>query len=233
MNGTIEPPRRIAPRAAHPSWRRFWMWMIPALVAAAAVFVIINRPATLRMIAVTGSGRPVIDGKIAPGPGEEAIGRRIRPGMHLQMPDSLSVDLLARDVVMIEVTPGTRVTVPQAPDRLFNRASACSLLAGEIRVKTGSRFHGVSLRVYTPDGVAVITGTLLSVQTDRNGTCVCVQEGTAHVGVTERDLRAVQPGYREAIARGGTPAILPIAPPHRDGLLDFERRLGDRIRPRR
>jgi len=233
VTGTIEPSAPPSARPAPATSRRWWWsWLIPATVVAAAVVIIVNRPVPLRVTAVNGSGGVVVGERVVRS-STDLVGRNIPAGSRLDVSDSTTIDLLASDVVLIEVTPGSRMTVPKAPGRLFSRAAACSLLAGEIRVKTGSRFHGVSLRVYTPDGMAEITGTLLSVQSDDNGTCVCVLEGTAHVGVTEADLQPVQPGYRKVMPRGGSPSIVAIAPPHRDGMVDFDRRVGDRISRRK
>jgi hypothetical protein len=50
--------------------------------------------------------------------------------------------------------------------------------------------------------------------------------------VNEADLQPVEPGYRRVMLRDGTKKILPIQEQHRDGVLDFNRRVGDRIERR-
>jgi hypothetical protein len=42
----------------------------------------------------------------------------------------------------------------------------------------------------------------------------------------------VAPGFRKVMLRDGTNKIIPIQPAHRDGVLEFNRRLGDRVGPR-
>jgi ferric-dicitrate binding protein FerR (iron transport regulator) len=73
--------------------------------------------------------------------------------------------------------------------------------------------------------MVVVTGTLLSVQCDTLGTCVCVLEGKARVGVDESDLEIVTPGLRKVMMRDGTKEIIPVKPMHRDGVLDFDDRV--------
>ncbi|HET6349497.1 MAG TPA: FecR domain-containing protein, partial [Candidatus Krumholzibacteria bacterium] len=159
----------------------------------------------------------------------DALQRALHPGATVVLPDSASIDLLSDRVVLMEVTAGTEVRLPRAPGRWFHRKSTCTLIAGELRIKTGEQFHGATMRVYTPEGLAEITGTMLSVQCDNGGTCVCVLEGTVQVGVDDADLKAVEPGYRRVMLRDGTKEIIPIKDMHRDGVLDFDRRVGDRI----
>jgi ferric-dicitrate binding protein FerR (iron transport regulator) len=230
--GELEDTGARAPRPASPRVKRWVAWTVPALIAAAVLALVLARPPAFQVIAVDGAGSARVDGQSVALADRDALSRAIHSGAMLVLPDSGSVDLLADHVVMVEVTPGTRATLPQPPGRLFQRAAACSLMAGEIRIKTGPRFHGAKLRVYTPDGMAEITGTMLSVQCDAGGTCVCVVEGTAHVGVDEADLQPVAPGFRKVMLRDGTNKIIPIQPAHRDGVLEFNRRLGDRVGPR-
>lgn len=219
--GVAEPaPRR----------RNRWLpWAVPALVAAVVAVLIMTRPPALHVVAVNGGGDARVNGRIVSLADRAALNQAIRSGATLELPDSASVDLLSNHVVLIEVTAGTRVTIPSPPGRLVQRAAACSLTAGEIRIKTGAGFRGSSLRVYTPEGMAEITGTMLSVQCDAGGTCVCVVEGTVHVGVDESDLKPVGAGYRRVMLRDGTNDIIPFKDMHRDGVIDFDRRVGDRV----
>ena len=141
----------------------------------------------------------------------------------------MRIDLLAKDVLLIEVTGGTEMSIPKMPGRWFGRAVACNLLNGEMRIKTGRDFPGRELTVFTPEGRVEITGTLLSIQRDETGTCVCVLEGVAHVGKNKNDMEAVEPGSRKVIHSDGTTEIIPVKPMHRDGVLDFDRRVGSQI----
>jgi hypothetical protein len=40
----------------------------------------------------------------------------------------------------------------------------------------------------------------------------------------------VEPGYRKVMMRDGTVEIIPVKPMHRDGVLDFDKRVGQHIR---
>jgi ferric-dicitrate binding protein FerR (iron transport regulator) len=115
------------------------------------------------------------------------------------------------------------------PGRWFSREVACSLFVGEIRIKTGRDFPGSRLLVYTPEGITEIAGTLLSIQRSQGGTCVCVLEGIARVGVDEDDMQVIRPGSRKVMYSDGTQEIISIEPTHRDGVLDFDKRVGERI----
>lgn len=209
----------------------WWRWLVP--VAAAAVLIIavmmLNRAPALRVSQVTGAGEVQIDGRAVSLGNMNVLTAGIRAGREIETPPDALIDLLAEDVVLFEITGGTRMSIPDMPGRWFGREVACSLFVGELRVKTGERFPGSTLVVYTPEGIVEIAGTLLSIQRDSGGTCVCVLEGTAHVGVDTDDLQPVEPGFRKIMLRDGTVDIIPVKPMHRDGVLDFDKRVGHQI----
>ncbi|UCH84183.1 MAG: FecR domain-containing protein [Candidatus Latescibacterota bacterium] len=225
-----EPAARPADRESFRP-RLFWLrWVAP--VAAAVVLlavVFLNSGPALRVAAVTGAGDIVIDGHAVPVGELDLLNERVKSGVAVQVPPDATLDLVAKDVALYELVGGTQVTLPSTPGRWFNRVVACSLFVGELRVKTGSDFVGAALRVHTPDGMVVVTGTLLSIQCDSGGTCVCVLEGSASVGVDESDLEPIEPGFRKIMLRDGTVDIVPVKPMHRDGVLEFDRRVGHRI----
>jgi len=209
-----------------------WLrWLVP--VAAAAVvlitFIMMNRPPALRIAQVTGRGEVLVNGRAIDVTDEVALSAALRAGAEIETPPGALIDVIAGNVVLFEVTGGTHMTIPPVPGRWFGSEAACSLLVGEIRLKTGKDFPGRTLTVYTPEGITEITGTLLSVQRGEGGTCVCVLEGVAHVGVDKADMQAVEPGYRKVMHSDGTEEIIPVLPLHRDGVLDFDKRVGNRI----
>lgn len=218
------PGRQPAPRGV------WWRWAVPVLAGVAAVAVVmLNRGPVPQVIAASGTGELRLDGRRVALADQDAWRASVRPGVEIETPRDAIVDILVDGVALYEVTGGTRMTIPRSPGRWFGRTVECSLFVGELRLKTGSDFKGAQLRVHTPDGLAEIVGTLVSVQCDANGTCVCVHEGTARVGVNETDLEPVEPGNRKIMMRDGTVDIIPVAPPHRDGLIDFNARVGKRI----
>jgi ferric-dicitrate binding protein FerR (iron transport regulator) len=225
-----EPPReeerpRPAPRSA------WWRWLTPVAVAAVLLITVVtfNRAPDLLVLQSTGQGNVRIGGQTIDMNDIDELTACIRAGAEVEAPPGALIDLLAEDVVLIEVTGGTRMSIPRMPGRWFGREVACSLYVGELRVKTGKDFPGSELVVYTPEGVVEVTGTLLSIQRDEGGTCVCVLEGIARVGVDEGDMQAVKPGYRKVMYGDGKTEIIPVKPMHRDGVLNFDKRVGDRI----
>jgi ferric-dicitrate binding protein FerR (iron transport regulator) len=125
-----------------------------------------------------------------------------------------------------ELVPGTRVTLPGVPGRWWRRTVVGSVLVGEFRFKSEPGFSGSQLTLHTPEGLVEITGTLLSIQCDDSGTCVCVLEGHVRVGVDRDDLELIEPGSRKVMLRNGEVKIVPVKPMHRDGVLEFADRIG-------
>lgn len=210
---------------------RWWHWAAPlaAMIAAVAVGFMLNRGPALEILDVAGSGDVLVNGQRIALNDMQTLRFEMRPGAVVEVPAGGRVDLRVPGVALYELMGGTRMTLPDVPGRWFERAVACSLGSGELRLKTGDRFTGSELRVDTPDGLVIVTGTLLSVQCDAQGTCVCVLEGAARVGVDTSDLETVTPGNRKIMLRDGTVEIVPVKPMHRDGVLDFDKRLGDQM----
>lgn len=208
-----------------------WRWMVPVTAAAVLLVAIItlNRAPTLQVLQVTGQGAVRVDGHPIELDDMSVLSESIHAEGEIETPPDVLIDLLAEDVLLLEVTGGTHLSIPKMPGRWFGRAVACSLRAGELRIKTGKRFPGSELLVFTPEGRVEISGTLLSIQRDSGGTCVCVLEGIAYVGINQNDMQPVEPGYRKVMLRDGTVEIIPVKPMHQDGVLDFDKRVGHQI----
>ena len=201
--------------------------------AAAAVLigaVMLNRGPGLQVLDSAGTGPVQVGGVSVPLSDQRELQSRIKFGVELEVPVRATIDLWAKDIAIYEVTGGTRMTLPASPGRWIGRSVECSVFVGEVRLRTGERFSGSELRFYTPDGIVEVSGTLLSVQCDTLGTCVCVLEGSARVGVDEDDLELVTPGHRKIMLRDGTKKIIPVKPMHRDGVLDFSERMEKRLK---
>jgi hypothetical protein len=209
----------------------WWRWLVPAAAAAVLVIVAVNqnRGPALRVARAMGLGEVLSGGERIALSDTEKLNDAIAAAGMLETPAGGTLDLLADDVVLLEVTAATRMTIPRTPGRWFGRAAACSLFAGEMRIKTGRNFQGAELAVFTPEGKVEITGTLLSIQRDEGGTCVCVLEGVARVGMDENDMESVEPGFRKVMFADGTAEIIPVKPMHRDGVLEFDRHMGRHI----
>jgi ferric-dicitrate binding protein FerR (iron transport regulator) len=226
-----EPERGASSRAPNRSPRpRRWGWLAPAAAGALALAILIlNRGPALRVVETTGAGFVNISGRDVALDDMDALNAGMKTGARIEVPSNATVDLMIKDVAMVELAGGTEVTLPTSPGRWFGRAMEADLFAGEIRLKTGVDFAGNALRVTTPEGVVEVTGTLLSVQCDASGTCVCVLKGVAHAGIDEGDMEPVPPGFRKIMLRNGTVGIVPIEATHRDGVVDFDKRVGGRM----
>jgi ferric-dicitrate binding protein FerR (iron transport regulator) len=213
--------------ASRPARRWRW-WAIPPAVAAGLVilFVWLNRAPSLEVLAVSGRGEIRIGDRSFSVSDRRGLEAAVRPGVEVAVPPGVGLDLRVAGIALYEIAGGTRLTLPDTPGRWIGRGLSARIHAGELRLKTGPGFAGCRLRVVTPEGLVEITGTLLSVQCDAGGTCVCVLSGTARVGVDESDLEPVKPGFRKIMLRDGTRKIIPVKPMHRDGVLDFDRRVG-------
>jgi hypothetical protein len=227
VSGEIEVTgRRGAPHRRSPVRRL----VVPlALAAAAVIAFMLLRPPRLRVLDVIGDGVVRVDGRAIPTQARDDLAQTLREGAVVEVGPDVTLDLIVPKGVVYELGPGTRMTIPQTPGRWSGRAVACSLSVGELRLRTGRGFNGAELTVHTPDGVVVVTGTLLSIAADAEGTCVCVLEGTAAVGVDVNDLERVTPGYRKVMLKSGEVSIVPVKPMHRDGVLEFDARIQGRV----
>jgi hypothetical protein len=212
-----------------------WRW-VGVAVAAGVLFVavaLLNRGPAWQVADATGAHTVLIDGRPYASDDRRGITHALRAEADIDVPADGRLDLEWPDVALFEVTGGTRITLPDRPGRWLGRAASCSVKVGEIRLLTGRDYPGTKLTIHTPNGMIVVTGTMLSVECGEWGTCVCVLEGTAEVGVNPDRLDPIGPGYRKVMYNDGTVEIIPVKAMHEEGLLDFERRMGARMdRPR-
>ena len=110
---------------------------------------------------------------------------------------------MAHGTIAVQVTGGSRATLPEAPGRWFGRNVTGRLERGELRITTGSRFAGAHLAIHTPETAVMVTGTTLAVIREDAGTCVCVLEGHVHVGPPAGVMEDVAPGRRRFVFNDG------------------------------
>jgi ferric-dicitrate binding protein FerR (iron transport regulator) len=154
----------------------------------------------------------------------DELARVATPGSLIETTDGGHFELIRPRFMIVEVTPGSRLTLPGAPNRWFGRTVSCRVEQGEVRFLSGPDFPGASLEVTTPDGRIEMTGTIIAVNIDDTGTCVCVMYGTAQVGTGPDDMEEIPSGMRKVLPRDAEPFIDEIKPMHRDGLLEFDAR---------
>jgi ferric-dicitrate binding protein FerR (iron transport regulator) len=207
-------------RAARP-WFRLG-FLVPAAAAAGLVIVLsLSRGPVLEVADVTGVGVVTVDGRPYETTDRAGLARALRAGARVELSEGVELDLVQPGTVVYQLSSAT-MTIPRTPARWLAKALECRLEMGEIRILTGPEFRSSQVLVTTPEGMILVTGTLVSVFRDEAVTCVCVHEGTARVGIDTDDLEPIQAGKRKVMyADRRPPIITEIAPPHDEHLIEF------------
>lgn len=203
-----------------PRRRQSALWTGVAAAAAVLIAVltgVLNQGPRWTITAAHGEGAVRFDGVPVSLSDAAMIGRRVDSGVQIEVPPGGDVDLRADGVIAMQLTGGTDLTVPPSPPRWFGRRSELHVREGEIRVTTGPPFRGARLDVMTPDAAVEVTGTTFAVILEPTGTCVCVFEGTVHVGLRDKAaMEAVPGGQRRFVFRDGRDPVS-------DSMRDVER----------
>jgi ferric-dicitrate binding protein FerR (iron transport regulator) len=126
--------------------------------------------------------------------------------VHFEGP--VPIELASSGQVLLELVPGTDLTLPAPPGRWWARSAHIALRSGEIRVSTGEKFHGARLQVTTSEAEVHVTGTTFAVICFPEGTCVCVCEGTVAVGEHGKEPVPISAGHRRFIYNSGKPPLI-------------------------
>lgn len=202
------PGDRESPIVPLPFPGRHRLWTGIAVVAALLIAVVtgvLNQGPSWRVAGVRGEGAILLDGESHAAADTSLVGKRIPPGVRIEVPAGAEVDLLADGVMAMQCVGGTDLILPPSPPRWFGRHSALHLQEGEIRVTTGPAFRGANLQITTPDAAIAVTGTTFAVILERTGTCVCVLEGTVSVGPRGTAPAPVSSGNLRYVFRDGRP----------------------------
>jgi ferric-dicitrate binding protein FerR (iron transport regulator) len=207
-SGALQAPARPS-RATVPPWRRPALaWVALPAAAAAALFVVsaLNRGPTWELVASHGSGEAVVDGVPVPLSRADELGRRLKHGVRVRLPENGEIEIALRGQIAMQVAPGTDLTLPAAAGRWFGRSAHANVAHGELRITTGAAFHGARLAVETPEAMVDVTGTTLAVICEPAGTCVCVLEGRVRVaGQAEGAGVMVREGRRRYVFNDARP----------------------------
>ncbi len=182
-------------------------WGAAAFAAAAAFLVVVfaNRAPEWKLESVQGAGIVVVDGTPVPTAHAEDLARRMKPGAFVQLPPEVRLELVSHGTLAVQLTGGTHASVPSLPGRWFSRHAAAEVREGEIRVTTGSAFHGGTLAIDTPEARVQVVGTTFAVICEPTGTCVCVMEGRLMVGARGGAMSPVVAGHRRYVFADGRP----------------------------
>jgi len=227
VSGSVgDRPRGVA---ISPHRRRPILGWASGLSAAAAVAFLVaalNQPPRWTALPSGGSGNVVVNGLSIPVRETAELTRRIRPGSRIRLESTKELDLVSSGVLAMQLSPGTEMVLPPPPGRWFGRGARANVAGGLLRVTTGRRFHGARLAITTPDATVRVTSTTLAVIAQPAGTCVCVLEGTAHVGPHRGAMTRVRPGSRCEVAHGGqTPKTGDMLDAERPRLVDLRDRM--------
>lgn len=228
LTGTIDAERPAAamPPIRRPHWTRWISWALaPAAAAAVLLLVFLSRGPTWTVHRVHGQGEIVVDGETVPLDDADRLAGAVGPGRWLELGADADLEIRCGDLALIEVTQGSRVTVPNRPGRWTGRSMRGDVASGEIRVMSGPAFAGHSLHLFTPEGRIDLTGTIVSIFRNEELTCVCVLEGEAMIGEDDEHLDAVPEGMRKVMFSDGRPSLISeYAPEHVEGLREFQER---------
>jgi ferric-dicitrate binding protein FerR (iron transport regulator) len=204
--------------------RRFGRVFLPlAAVAMAVVLILVLLPGpTWQFHGITGQGLVAVNGVEVDATDVETLARLIKPGARITVPEGVALDLIAGDVLLLELGEGAEAIVPQNPGRRAGTVMLSELAIGELRLKTGPGFSGRQFNVRTPEGLIEVTGTIVSVVRMPDLTCVCVFEGTARIGQDPESMDLIPAGQRKVMFLDRRPPMITeIMPEHQHGLEGF------------
>lgn len=182
----LAPPETAARRVLIGPWPlRPAVWASLAAAAALAFVVgLANRGPAWEVTAASGEGVVRVDGQAVPAQAAEVIGRLAARGGRLQLPEGVTLDLVAPGHMAVRLAAGSDVRLSASPNRWLGRRSEILIEAGDVFVSTGPAFRGAQLAVSTAEARVEVLGTSFAVMRFEQGTCVCVMEGRVRVGST-------------------------------------------------
>lgn len=202
-------------------WLKRIFLPLAAVAAAVALFIILTPGPSWQFRGITGQGLVAVNGVEVDATDVETLARLIKPGARIRVPEGVTLDLIAGDILLLEVNGG-EATVPQNPGRGAGKVLLSEVSIGELRFKTGPGFTGRRFSVRTPDGLVEVTGTVVSVVRMPDLTCVCVYEGQANIGRDAEHMDLIPAGQRKVMFSDGRPPMIsPSMPEHIQGLEGF------------
>lgn len=214
-----------APHGSETPSRGWLPWAILTTAAALiAVLITMNPLPGPQLLAVAGGATVTVDGhEVA----DDGLDTALQPGSHVVVGGDGPLDILYPGSFALRLGPGTDVILPERPGRWFKRDVIAPMDRGELSVRTGPDLAGGSLTVQTPEGRALIHGTLVSVFRNDDLTCVCLFEGTADILTAETDLGGLPVGKRWVLfSDGSEPQLLDIVPAHLEHMQGLDATLG-------
>lgn len=212
VSGRIAERQDLAPE--RPRRRRnLARWILPAAAAAGLLLAlgVLNRGPNWMLVASRGEGKIIADGHPLQARDAAQIAKRLRAGTTIRLEREAEMEILCANRMVVQLTPGTEMTVPGVPGRWFARNVRTEVHGGEARITTGPGFRGARLRITTLEVEVQVSGTTLAVIRDAASTCVCAYDGELLVGPRGGTLKRLATGWRRILYNDGRPeALLPI-----------------------
>lgn len=192
--------------AAPPRRSRFGVMSAFAAVATAAVLALFlfGRAPTEEWIVLDVVGPT--EGIETPAGDTLAKGTRLKSGTLVTAGEN-ELELQLGETLRFRMLPGTKIELPKAPGRWFDRDREMQLTSGEIYGTTGGNELGFQLDFKTDELTAVLTGTTFAVFRTPDRSCVCLWEGGILVtsAADPDNPTALEPGQRIWIFKDGRP----------------------------
>lgn len=198
LEATIAPEAATGRVIDGPWFARPSRWL-PLAAAAALVFALglANRGPAWQVTGATGQGTIRVGGREVPSDAPWAIAQLASRGGRVQLPETVTLDLVAPGHLAVHLAAGSDVQLSGSPNRWIARRSEIRIQQGEVYVSTGRAFRGATLAVVTPEARAEVLGTSFAVMRFPSGTCVCVMEGRVRVeSMFDHSTADVEPGQR-------------------------------------
>lgn len=230
VSGTIARQQVLTLEHRPGLFGRLGSFLVPLAAALAAVLLIlVLAPGPYwKLHRVTGRGQVAVNGVRVDATDVDRLARLIRPGARVSVTPGVTLDLVAGDVLLLELDNGAEATVPRDPARRPGDELAAEVSIGELRFRTGPGFSGRRFNVRTPDGLVEVTGTVVSVVRMPDLTCVCVLEGEAKIGRDDEHMDIIPAGRRKVMFSDGRPPMISEAmAEHIQGLESFLERTGN------
>lgn len=119
--------------------------------------------------------------------GELRVGARQTGGVIVTGPGA-EVELVLGESLRVRIIENSRVTLPDAPGRWFERDTKFFVEAGEIYGTSGGTSPGFPVTLATPEAEALLTGTTFAAFRTETHTCFCLFEGGMEITVLDTEF---------------------------------------------
>jgi len=215
--------QRVPSRERRLFWRPAWQAALLFAVVLLAITVVIEmRGKPWKLYEVQGIGQISVNGQEVDSQNIGRLAKLIDPRARIHVLGGDDLDLIAGDALLLELAPGSDVTIPKDLSRWFPKPLDSFVHSGEVRLRTGPGFAGRAITISSAEGRTKVTGTAVSIYKGDDFTCVCVLEGSASIGKDEALMEEVSAGLRKVMFRGDQPSMVSeIQSQHKKDLINF------------